>query len=111
MITVHFVSIASDGARHETAVQTRPVRSLMDAASDAGLEGIAADCGGLLSCATCHVLVSAPWAAQLPPASQDEQAMLDFTAVVRTPASRLSCQIQLTASLDGLTVELPATQY
>ena len=111
MITVHFVSIASDGARHETAVQTRPGRSLMDAASDAGLKGIAADCGGLLTCATCHVMVCAPWAGQLPPMSSDEEAMLDFTAVKRTASSRLSCQIQMTDKLDGLTVELPATQY
>jgi len=111
MITVHFVSIASDGARHETAVPTRPGRSLMDAASDAGIEGIAADCGGLLTCATCHVMVSAPWTEQLPAVSSDEDAMLDFTAVQRAANSRLSCQIQLTQALDGLTVELPASQY
>ena len=111
MITVHFVSIASDGARHETSVQTRPGRSLMDAASDAGIDGIAADCGGLLTCATCHVKVKQEWLEQLPPASNDEQAMLEFTAVPRHKNSRLSCQIQLTEALDGMTVELPATQY
>jgi 2Fe-2S ferredoxin len=111
MITVHFVSIASDGARHETAVPTRPGHSLMDAASVAGIEGIAADCGGLLTCATCHVMVSAPWAELLPAVSGDEDAMLDFTAIRRTATSRLSCQIQLTQALDGLTVELPASQY
>jgi len=111
MINVHFVSIASDGARHETAVPTRPGRSLMDAASDAGIEGIAADCGGLLTCATCHVMVNEDWLERLPPASADEQAMLDFTAVPHNKNSRLSCQIQLTPALDGLTVELPVTQY
>ena len=111
MITVHFVSIASDGARHETAVQTRPGRSLMEAASDAGIDGIAADCGGLLTCATCHVTVNENWVAQLAPASNDEQAMLEFTAVPRHKNSRLSCQIQLTPALDGLSVELPTTQY
>jgi ferredoxin, 2Fe-2S len=111
MITVHFVSTDAHGARREMSLQTRPGRSLMEAASEQGIEGIAADCGGLLTCATCHVMISAPWETQLPPASEDEQAMLDFTAVPRTPASRLSCQIQLTASLDGLTVELPTTQY
>jgi 2Fe-2S ferredoxin len=111
MITVHFVSIASDGARHETSVQTLPGQSLMDAASDAGIDGIAADCGGLLTCATCHVMVCAPWFGQLPPVSSDEQAMLDFTAIQQTESSRLSCQIQLTEELDGMTVKLPATQY
>jgi 2Fe-2S ferredoxin len=37
--------------------------------------------------------------------------MLEFTAELRQPNSRLSCQIQLTDALDGLTVDLPATQY
>ena len=111
MITVIFVSIANDGVRHEKSVQTLSGRSLMDAANDAGLEGIAADCGGLLTCATCHVIVNDDWLEQLPPASTDEQAMLDFTAVPHNNNSRLRCQIQLTQDLDGLTVELPATQY
>jgi ferredoxin, 2Fe-2S len=111
MITVHFISLTSDGVRHQDTVQTPPGRSLMEAASAAGIDGIAADCGGLLTCATCHVITSAEWAASLPGASADEQAMLDFTAVPRQPNSRLSCQIQLTPDLDGLMVELPATQY
>jgi hypothetical protein len=51
------------------------------------------------------------WASQLPPPGADELAMLEFTAVLRQPNSRLSCQIQLTDALDGLTVDLPATQY
>jgi 2Fe-2S ferredoxin len=55
--------------------------------------------------------VNDDWLEQLPPASTDEQAMLDFTAVPHNNNSRLSCQIQLTQDLDGLTVELPATQY
>ena len=111
MITVHFISVPSDGARHQHTVQTSPGRSLMEAANAAGLDGIAADCGGLLTCATCHVIASAEWASLLPSASADELTMLDFTAVPRHPNSRLSCQIQLTQELDGLVVELPATQY
>lgn len=83
----------------------------MEAAVSAGVRGIAADCGGLLTCATCHVMVQAPFAALLPPPDGEEQAMLVFTAVTATPASRLSCQIRLTAALDGLTVELPSSQY
>ncbi len=83
----------------------------MQAAQSAGVEGIAADCGGSLTCATCHVMVREPWASQLPPPSADELAMLEFTAAPRLPHSRLACQIQLTEALDGLTVDLPATQY
>ncbi len=56
-------------------------------------------------------MVREPWASQLPPPGADELAMLEFTAVLRQPNSRLSCQIQLTDALDGLTVDLPATQY
>ena len=80
-------------------------------AQSGGVDGIAADCGGMLTCATCHVFVREPWASQLPPPGTEELAMLEFTADLRRPNSRLSCQIQLTEALDGLTVDLPATQY
>lgn len=92
-------------------VTGRTGKSLMQAAVAAGVDGIAADCGGCLTCATCHVVVDAEWAARLPAASADEQAMLDMTATPREATSRLSCQIELTAALDGLRVRLPATQY
>ena len=78
---------------------------------NAGVRGIAADCGGLLTCATCHVMVHPPFSGQLPPPDGEELALLAFTATAATPASRLSCQIYLTSALDGLTVELPASQY
>jgi 2Fe-2S ferredoxin len=55
--------------------------------------------------------VNEDWSEQLPPASTDEQSMLEFTAIPRHKNSRLSCQIQLTQALDGLSVELPTTQY
>lgn len=86
-------------------------RSLMQAAVDAGLDGVAADCGGCLSCATCHVIVAPEWLARLPAATADEQAMLEMTAHPRQPGSRLSCQIVLSAALDGLQATWPPTQY
>ena len=107
MITLHF--IAADGLA--TSVQGKPGKSLMEAAVAAGIDGIAADCGGLLTCATCHVHVQEPFASSLPPPDGEELGMLEFTAAPRSPASRLSCQIKLTPALDGLTVQLPATQY
>ena len=67
-----------DGVR--LTVAGRAGRSLMRAAQAAGVEGIAADCGGVLSCATCHVLVAPEWAARLPPPEPDELAMLEMTA-------------------------------
>jgi 2Fe-2S ferredoxin len=85
--------------------------SLMRAALAAGVGGIAADCGGVLSCATCHVIVAPEWAPRLPRPGADERAMLDMTAAPREPHSRLSCQIVLAPELDGLVARLPATQY
>jgi 2Fe-2S ferredoxin len=111
MITLHFIASNDPAALGSASFPSKPGRSLMQAAQSGGVEGIAADCGGCLTCATCHVVVREPWASQLPPPGADELAMLEFTAVPRQPGSRLSCQIQLTDALDGLTVDLPATQY
>ncbi len=111
MPTLHFISIAPDGTRNIQDVTARAGRTLMEAAVDAGVKGIAADCGGLLTCATCHVVLPGPWAARVPAATADEEGMLDFTATPRQPGSRLSCQITLTEDLDGLQVELPPKQY
>ena len=104
--------IAEDGSA--TRISGKPGKSLMEAAVSAGVDGIAADCGGLLTCATCHVYVQEPFAsdaASLPPPDGEELGMIEFTAAPHKPNSRLSCQIKLTPALDGLTVELPSTQY
>ena len=92
-------------------LNVRAGQSLMRAATANGVEEIAADCGGGLSCATCHVYVDEAWRLRLPPPGADEEAMLEMTAAERRPGSRLSCQIVLSAELDGLSVELPETQY
>ncbi len=107
MIQIRF--IRADGT--EQTIQTAPGQSLMKAAADADVKGIDADCGGSLTCATCHVMIDAPWAGHLSPAIPDERDMLDFAASPVEPGSRLSCQIQLTPALDGLVVRLPASQY
>ncbi len=106
-ITLHLQ--AADGS--EKTITGRTGKSLMQAAVAAGVDGIAADCGGCLSCATCHVFVDAEAAARLPAPSADENAMLEMTATPREAGSRLSCQIELSAALDGLRVRLPAAQY
>lgn len=84
--------------------------SLMQAATGAGVAGIVAECGGSAMCATCHVIVDAAWADQLPPPLSNELEMLECTASERQPTSRLSCQIKLTAALHGLVVRLPERQ-
>ena len=106
-ITIHLR--AHDGALRE--LQAHTGHSLMRAAVDAGIDAIAADCGGSLTCATCHIYVDAAWATRLPAPGADESAMLELTAAERRPTSRLSCQIQLTPALDGLSAGLPERQY
>ena len=64
-----------------------------------------------VTCGTCHVYVREPQASLLPPTGPDELGMLEFVAAPRRPNSRLSCQIKLTQGTDGITVDLPESQY
>ena len=107
LITLHLT--AADGTRR--TLRSRPGVSLMTAAQAAGVDGIAADCGGCLTCATCHVYVDEAWRSRLPVPTADEASMLEMTAAERRHGSRLSCQIALDHSLDGLSVHLPDKQY
>jgi 2Fe-2S ferredoxin len=100
--------IAADGA--ETKVEARVGTSVMEAARDAGLDDIIAECGGAMACATCHVYVEPDWRAQVGAASAGEADMLDFAASETNEGSRLSCQIALSDALDGLVVRLPESQ-
>ena len=84
--------------------------SLMAAATGAGLPGIVAECGGSAMCATCHVYVDPAWAERLPAPLANELEMLECTAAERQPNSRLSCQIKLSAELQGLVVRIPDRQ-
>ena len=97
-----------DGAREvlDVAVGT----SVMRAAILNGVDGIVAECGGEMMCATCHVYVEEPQCDRTPSQSDDERAMLEFTASERRPNSRLSCQLVVTPEMDGLVVHLPETQ-
>ncbi|WP_294354138.1 2Fe-2S iron-sulfur cluster-binding protein [uncultured Sphingomonas sp.] len=84
--------------------------SVMFAAVQQGVDGIAGECGGVLSCATCHVFVAPEWLDRVGPPGEDEEDMLEATAVERRANSRLSCQIAVSPELDGLTVEIPPEQ-
>ena len=107
MISIRFIN--ADGS--EQVIQTEPGHSLMKAAVDANVHGIEADCGGSLTCATCHVMIGAPWAALLTAPVPDEVDMLDFASSPVVPESRLCCQIRLTQEMDGMEVRLPASQH
>ena len=66
---------------------------------------IKAECGGACACATCHVYVDEDWLDKIPDIREDEEEMLD-EAFNQEDNSRLSCQIILDDSLDGLRVKL-----
>lgn len=78
---------------------------LLDLAQGSGqpLEGT---CGGVMACATCHVRISPGWAAKIPPASREEDSLLDLLPDA-TAHSRLACQILLAPGMDGLEVTIP----
>lgn len=80
--------------------------TVMELAVSNNVPGIDADCGGACACATCHVYVHQDWISKLSPQDDMEESMLEFAEDVRAN-SRLSCQIQLSDELDGLTVTIP----
>lgn len=92
-------------AGEERTVEAGEGLSVMEAIRDNGFDELLALCGGCCSCATCHVHVDPAFADQLEPMSEDENDLLDSTDH-RTAYSRLSCQIHLTAALDGLKVAI-----
>lgn len=98
---VRFVTL--DGSIREVAAE--PGARLLEVGQADGqpLEGT---CEGQMACSTCHVIVDAADFERLPRASEDEEDMLDLAAGA-TRTSRLSCQIWLDESLDGLTVRIP----
>ena len=81
--------------------------SLRAAAVAKGVTGIVGECGGSLSCATCHVVVDPAWADKAGPAEGFEEDMLDVAEAPREETSRLSCQIKMRAELDGMVVRVP----
>ena len=79
--------------------------SAMEAIRDSGITDIMALCGGVCSCATCHVHVDAEFTGLLPPMSEDEDALLDGSSS-RDQRSRLACQIRMNDSLSGMRVTI-----
>lgn len=84
--------------------------SIMHAAVTHNVPGIVGECGGNAMCATCHVYVREEYVDRLPDMEEDEDEMLDSAAATRTKLSRLSCQLIVDDSLDGMVVDLPESQ-
>ncbi len=88
-----------DGNVH--TVQARTELKIMETLRDLDY-GVTAICGGLCSCATCHVLVAPEWMGRLPAPQSDEKELLVELQHYDLERSRLSCQLEFTESLDGL---------
>ena len=101
--------IEHNGTPHEIEVEEG--LSVMEGAVRNGVPGIDADCGGACACATCHVHVDPAWFDRVGgPASDLEGEMLGLAPEIDA-TSRLSCQIHVTAALDGLVVRMPESQH
>ncbi len=74
-------------------------------------DSVAAICGGLCSCATCHVFVDPDWIDKLPPRHEDEEMLVSESLYYEPERSRLSCQITLTDELDGLTLTVAPEEF
>jgi 2Fe-2S ferredoxin len=97
MATIYVID--RDGNEHVLEAETG--LSIMEAVReiDGGVEAL---CGGMCSCATCHVYIDAPWSEQLTRPRDDELELLEDTECFQSGGSRLSCQITMTDELDGM---------
>ena len=84
--------------------------TVMEGARDNGIPGIEADCGGACACSTCHVYVDPAWVDRLPKKDAMEADMLDFAWQPVAVRSRLTCQLKVSAALEGLRVQMPQKQ-
>jgi 2Fe-2S ferredoxin len=101
----HIIFIQPDGSVQEVPAVSG--ESVMQAAINALVPGIVADCGGACTCATCHAYVDGNWIDKVPRALEGEREMVDDGCLHALPESRLTCQITMTDELDGLVMRLP----
>ncbi|WP_262693214.1 2Fe-2S iron-sulfur cluster-binding protein [Kordiimonas aquimaris] len=96
----------TDLAGKASAIEAEVGLSLMENIRNADFDDLAAVCGGCCSCCTCHVFVDSDDFERLPEMEEDEQYLLEDSDHFQTGASRLSCQIEVDDSLDGLKVTI-----
>ena len=93
----------------KTTIEVTNGLTVMEGAVQNDIQGIDADCGGGMACATCHVYVKDDWFDKITTKEDGEEDMLDM-AFEPKKNSRLSCQLIITDELDGLTVSIPSKQ-
>ena len=79
--------------------------SIMELAKQNNVKGIDGDCGGVCSCATCHVHVAPEHFDKVGTASEIESDMLELDDNM-SEYSRLGCQIQVSENLDGIVLNV-----
>jgi ferredoxin, 2Fe-2S len=99
------IVVDRDGKEHE--IEAKTGLKIMEILRELDY-GVAAICGGLCSCATCHIYVDEQWAERLPKRQSDELELLTELADYREAASRLSCQVDFTDALSGIKVTIAA---
>ena len=97
MPTIHVV----DRAGNEHTLRADTGQSVMEPLRELD-DGVEALCGGMCSCATCHVFIESEWFVQLAERQDDELELLEDTECFQENNSRLACQIEMTDQLDGL---------
>ncbi|MGQ0622989.1 MAG: 2Fe-2S iron-sulfur cluster-binding protein [Panacagrimonas sp.] len=100
--------VEHNGTEHP--VEADETLSLMEVATSNLIPGIDADCGGACACGTCHVHIAEPWLSKLSPMTDGEKQMLEV-ATAGDHTSRLSCQIRVSAALEGMVVRTPVGQH
>jgi len=93
--------IVTDANGKEHLIDAKEGVSVMETLREQDF-GVAAICGGMCSCATCHVWIDSEWMAKLPPIHGDEVELIRELDSYKPQQSRLSCQVPFTAALDGL---------
>jgi ferredoxin, 2Fe-2S len=97
------IVVDRDGKEHE--IEAKPGLKVMEILRDLDY-GVAAICGGLCSCATCHVYVDESWVARVPKPQSDELELLNELPDYNATTSRLSCQVDFTEALSGIKVSI-----
>ena len=105
MVKIIFVKSSGE----QTQVEAEVGHSIMEAALNNDIDEVLAECGGSMSCATCHVHIAPEWFGKMEPTTEIEAELVDC-AIDPDEYSRLSCQIVIREEYDGMVVNLPASQ-
>ncbi|GFZ80944.1 ferredoxin [Rickettsiales bacterium] len=102
--TIKIIIIEKDGKKREVYAQENETVLQLARRLEIDLEGA---CEGSLACSTCHVILSEKHYSKLPPATEEEEDMLDL-AFGLEQTSRLGCQVSITKSLEGMIIKIPS---